>query len=1475
MKAKFFIPVALVLVIAWLSQDQNSIDLNADLGSKTAQKHFFTGVKEQKEYDQPDKAAAWLANRRQTPNGENPAVLNSLLKQQIDMARSQKASSSSEQLPAFAFEDIGPGIFGGRIRAFAIHPNQAGVLLAGGVSGGIWKSTDDGKSWHNKNDFLPNMAIGSMVVDADNPNRVFVGTGEGFFNFDAARGAGIYVSEDFGETWSVLSNTVNDNFYYVNRLARVADSDVLLAATRNGIFRSSNLGQSWSEVSGVNVTNRGFVDLKADPNDNQHLLAVHYGGSNDALNLVITAPSSIAGNYEATVAAFGGAFGSSGISGEIVQVNDGSGVVDDACQSINNNLSGKIALIQRGTCNFTVKVKYAQQAGAIAALIYQNSDDAVFTMGGEDDSITIPAAMVLKTTGEAITGTTATVSGNVTETTKDPLGRFVMESTDGGETWERLENRGLPKLKVGRMELNFAADGTTYVAVSNADHQTLGLWRSAGRGQNFEKTASDTDFIERQGWYDLAVAVNPNDSNHVLIGAVDQYVTHNGGATINKNSYWQPGSGKVAQYIHSDHHGYFFSPHNTNHIYVVSDGGVSKSEDGGDSYFQLNNGLKISQSYGIAVSPDGERLTSGTQDNGSQMYYGDDSDWFEWRGGDGGYSAWDQQQGQYVYGSYTEGQMYGSADRGVTTTDMELPDRDGAAFIQPFVLDEANGNRMMVGTDNVFLTNNARSLGNASWSDVSNALDGSSISALAFNPHNDTQAFVGTANGNIYRISSLGSSNLVTDITPTAVNGSTHVKQIITDIKVSPYGNRLYVTMGGYYPNRLISTPFNDSSWRSESANLPDIPLYQISFDPNGDGRMFVGSELGLWSASNSSSGADHWYQYDYGVAYVRVIDLIWHGADTLFVGTHGRGTFKAVRQPISVELERFVATNSSCDDDAYLDSGETGLFIVNLKNQSAKTLNNVQLSWTAPSQITASTNSQTIGSLDAYAEAAVAIEVQLENNSACLSNLEIPFSIQHDQQTYQQSVSLMTSANRADPSNAFDNESGSKMTAEMILGNDPWHKVTDHVYSGNDAWFSANDATYADKSLVSPWLTLDEGEGGNVLQFALRYSMEGNNSQYYDGVVLEMRQQGGRWFDIGNLSSAPYDGHLYVNNPAKGRLAWSGSQLNWRAARVDLAAQYVGKTIQFRFRNLSDSNTAEAGFWVDAISMSNAYTAAGLTCDECNSNTDNNRPNLGMWYDPAHDGHGFVVDSVGYNDQYYTIFYTYDDDGNPEWYNSVGTLENSIADENINRVTWSDSNEDNITTTAVGRLSIDFDSARAAAHSACQDGNTIRNLAQSALATWQIGSQQQTWCIQAMVAEQDKPAVDFGGSWWAGQDENGWGFSVVQARSWLGTVIFYYDADGNPRWAIGTQATTDFAAGSSVTINLSHVIGYGRLSTPQATDYQNNGQVTLTLNNRYLDLDVDGTADLTLSYLGTEGGDWNREQIAIAALTRLRWPID
>ena len=105
------------------------------------------------------------------------------------------------------------------------------------------------------------------------------------------------------------------------------------------------------------------------------------------------------------------------ITGDVVAYTDATAPTFDACEVPTNGaaLSGKIALVDRGACNFTVKVKNAQDAGAVAVLVANNRDgDAVSLMGGSDSSVSIPSFMVSQNDGATIRS--ALAGGTVTAT---------------------------------------------------------------------------------------------------------------------------------------------------------------------------------------------------------------------------------------------------------------------------------------------------------------------------------------------------------------------------------------------------------------------------------------------------------------------------------------------------------------------------------------------------------------------------------------------------------------------------------------------------------------------------------------------------------------------------------------------------------------------------------------------------------------------------------------------------------------------------------------------------------------------------------------------------------------------------------------------------------------------------------------------------------------------------------------------------
>jgi uncharacterized protein (TIGR03437 family) len=242
---------------------------------------YSTSDQEQSErerYDQPGEAAQFYRIKR-LPEGETELPIERYLEAQEQMRdlpvystvhnqllpsrrSALSVAPSSESALLDGWKPLGPGNLGGRTRALLIHPGNPDVIYAAAAAGGIWKTTDGGRSWRPIADLLPNIAVNAMAMDPANPDVLYAGTGEGYFNSDAIRGAGIFKSYDGGATWNRLESTATANFHYVNDIVISHNrSNRIYAATRAGIMRSLDGGASWTRVHDADRVNGGCLDL--------------------------------------------------------------------------------------------------------------------------------------------------------------------------------------------------------------------------------------------------------------------------------------------------------------------------------------------------------------------------------------------------------------------------------------------------------------------------------------------------------------------------------------------------------------------------------------------------------------------------------------------------------------------------------------------------------------------------------------------------------------------------------------------------------------------------------------------------------------------------------------------------------------------------------------------------------------------------------------------------------------------------------------------------------------------------------------------------------------------------------------------------------------------------------------------------------------------------------------------------------------
>ncbi len=186
-----------------------------------------------------------------------------------------KASALTANIEA---RNIGPTVFSGRVSEIAVHPNDPSIFYVAYASGGLWKTINNGTSFTPIFDYEAVMTIGAIAVDWEN-EIIYVGTGEVNSSRSSYAGLGMYKSTDDGKSWMhiglddthhigrVVIDPKDPNTIYVAALGHLYSPN-----EERGIFKSSDSGSSWTKVLYVNE-NCGGVDLVMDPNNSGILYA--------------------------------------------------------------------------------------------------------------------------------------------------------------------------------------------------------------------------------------------------------------------------------------------------------------------------------------------------------------------------------------------------------------------------------------------------------------------------------------------------------------------------------------------------------------------------------------------------------------------------------------------------------------------------------------------------------------------------------------------------------------------------------------------------------------------------------------------------------------------------------------------------------------------------------------------------------------------------------------------------------------------------------------------------------------------------------------------------------------------------------------------------------------------------------------------------------------------------------------------------
>ncbi len=548
-----------------------------------------------------------------------------------------------------------------------------------------------------------------------------------------------------------------------------------------------------------------------------------------------------------------------------------------------------------------------QKRGVQKIAIHPQNSDIVYAATTEGVFKTTDAGISWEQVHDVVMATDVNIHPNKPEIVFVACGGFgsagaaVYRTKDGGGSWDKMNN-GLPTDYTGKTMLDISPSSPDVIYADVADAFIgIGLYRSDDCGESW-RLISSRNIARFQGWYSHYVAIHPENPETIFAGGVDFWRSLNGGVHFSQQTDWRlwrigerPRAGErggvSTSWAHADHHDFAFDPSNPDRLYLACDGGVFVTEDNGRSFENLTGGYATTQFYnGFSnAGSDSNFAIGGMQDNASAIYLGD-GDWRRVSGGDGAWTAIHPTSKQIVFASSQRLGIRRSSDGGNTfvfvADTSDIPTRDYASFIAPYMLSPSQPSIIYAATDRVYKSLNSAMSWRATGGDV--PLDGNPILSMAISFTSSDIVYVGTAPFNsragIYRTVNGGLS--WENITRTLPD------RYPMDIAVDPTdAQKIYVAFSGFDAGHLWKTTDGGLNWEDISQDLPNVPASAVIVDPEFPDNIYFGNDLGVYVSTDG--GAD-WEEWMTGLPTVLSVDLSLSPRNrAMRLATHGSGVWE------------------------------------------------------------------------------------------------------------------------------------------------------------------------------------------------------------------------------------------------------------------------------------------------------------------------------------------------------------------------------------------------------------------------------------------------------------------------------------------------------------------------------------------------------------------------------------------------------
>ncbi len=777
----------------------------------------------------------------------------------------RKQLALASPLKGIPFRSVGPMAQGGRVVDISVDAHQPQHWMVAFATGGLWITHNDGASWTALFDQEEVGIIGALAVRWGNngqPQEIWIGTGEPNASRSSYAGAGLYHSQDGGQTWrrAGLKNS--------HRIARIAlhptESKTVYVAAQGplyteggerGIYKTTDNGITWvlSLKGGDRV---GATDVLIDFSNPNILYAALWEKDRKPWNFLESGPGS--GIYKTMDA---------GANWTLVM----GGLPRDAGV-------GRIGLGQS-----------RQNSQKIYAFMDNQNLRPSNEVNPYEDATRLTAKKIRTMTKDQFLKLDP-------KTLQDFIRSNDLDPSLRAETI--LEDITKGKLQI-RDLLNAINDDNA--ALFETDIVGPELYVTTDGAANWIKTHTQRldNVINTYGYYFGQLTVDPSDDRHVYLMGVPVIQTRDGGRTF------ESANGEEGAIPHVDHHAMWINPKNSQHIILGNDGGLNISSDGGSSWREIEN-LAVGQFYTVEVDQaEPYQIYGGLQDNGvmtgpaKTLRPRQSRDtWKSIYGGDGGFVQVNPKDNQTIY---TESQfgfmsrLKGSERKSIRPHAALRDDPYRFNWQTPIKISSHAPDVVYTGTQKVL-----RSMDRGdTWVELSGDLTTNppsgdvpfgTISALTESPKRFGVLYAGTDDGLVH---------VTQDGGRTWVNISKGLprQRWISRLEASyAQEGTIYIVLNAYRNDTqetllYKSTNFG-SNWQSIKGNLPEENFNVLREDPANPSILYVGSDTGVYTSLN---GGRSWDVLGQGLPRVPVHDMVIQSkTKDLVVATHGRSIYVA-----------------------------------------------------------------------------------------------------------------------------------------------------------------------------------------------------------------------------------------------------------------------------------------------------------------------------------------------------------------------------------------------------------------------------------------------------------------------------------------------------------------------------------------------------------------------------------------------------